>query len=89
MNSEAFPITEEMAWREIRQGTYRVDLWEQAVVQSQGDPEQARQAYVTLRTRAICHEMSHFLASHIRQALAEDTQWPPDFKSARDLGRRS
>ena len=39
MNYEAFPITEEMAWREIRQGTYRVDLWEQAVVQSQGDPE--------------------------------------------------
>ena len=89
MHSEASPISEEMAWREIRQGTYRVDIWEQAVAQSQGNPMRARETYVALRTQVIRKEMNHFLASHIRQALAEDTQRPPDFKSARDLGRRT
>ncbi|MEY2657616.1 MAG: hypothetical protein RLZZ395_1358, partial [Pseudomonadota bacterium] len=37
MNSDPSKITEDMAWQEIRQGTYRVDLWEQALSQSSND----------------------------------------------------
>jgi hypothetical protein len=89
MNADTAPVTEEMAWREIRQGTYRVDIWERAVAQSQGDPVHAREAYIQLRTQAIRHDVGRLLAKHIRSALAQESPRPPDFTSARDLGRKS
>jgi hypothetical protein len=87
MNPDASKITEDMAWREIRQGTYRVDVWEQALAESKGDAALAREAYIRLRTQTIRTDMGKMLARHIRTALAEDERRPPDFKSARDLGR--
>jgi hypothetical protein len=88
MNPDASNISEDMAWREIRQGTYRVDIWEQALAEAQGDPIQAREAYIRLRTQTLRTDMGRMLAQHIRAALSEDERRPPDFKSARDLGRR-
>jgi hypothetical protein len=87
MNPDASKITEDMAWREIRQGTYRVDVWEQALAESKGDAALAREADIRLRTQTIRTDMGKMLARHIRTALAEDERRPPDFKSARDLGR--
>lgn len=86
MNTSASLVTEDMAWREIRQGTYRVDVWEQALAQSQGDAVLAREAYIRLRTQSIRQDMGRFLAQHIRQAIQQDAPRAPDFKSARDLG---
>lgn len=82
-------ITDEMAWQEIRQGTYRVDLWEQALMQSHGDASLAREAYIRLRTQTLRHDVGRLLAGHIRQALADDAPRRTDFKSARDLPRKS
>jgi hypothetical protein len=64
MNSDPSKITEDMAWQEIRQGTYRVDLWER-------------------------QDVGRLLAGHIRQALADDAPRRADFKSARDLERKT
>jgi hypothetical protein len=88
MSPDASKITEEMAWQEIRQGTYRVDLWEQALLQSQGNATQAREAYIRLRTQTLRHDVGRLLAGHIRQALAQDQPRRADFKSARDLKRK-
>ena len=89
MTPDASNISEDMAWREIRQGTYRVDVWERALAESKGDTALAKEAYIRLRTQTIRTDMGRMLAQHIRAALAEDEQRPADFKSARDLGRRS
>ncbi len=89
MTTDPTRITEEMAWQEIRQGTYRVDLWEQALSQSQGDAVTARGAYIRLRTQTLRQDVGRLLAGHIRQALAADTPRRADFKSARDLGRKT
>lgn len=89
MRPDTSLITEDMALQEIRQGTYRVDVWERAVAQSQGDRVRAREAYIQLRTQSMRHDIGSFLARHVRQALAEDQPRPADFKSARDLERRT
>ena len=89
MRADASRITEDMAWQEIRQGTYRVDVWEQALADSSGDAAQAREAYIRLRTQSLRQDVARFLAGRVRQALADDNPRPPDFLSARDLGRRS
>jgi hypothetical protein len=88
MSTDASKITEEMAWQEIRQGAYRVDLWEQALLQSQGDAAQAREAYIRLRTQTLRHDVGRLLAGHIRQALSQDQPRRADFKSACDLKRK-
>ena len=88
MASDPSKITEEMAWQEIRQGTYRVDLWEQALAQSSHDVALAREAYIRLRTQSLRHDVGRFLAGHIRQALAQDAPRRVDVKSARDLKRK-
>jgi hypothetical protein len=89
MEAHPIKITEDMAWQEIRQGTYRVDLWEQALAQSQGVATRAREVYIQLRTQALRHDVGRLLAGHVRKALAADAPQRPDFKSARDLGRKS
>jgi len=88
MSADAPLISEDMAWREIRQGTYRVDIWERALAQSDGDSLRAREAYIQLRTQSIRHDMGRVLAQHIRSALAENKPRVPDFKSAQDLKRQ-
>jgi hypothetical protein len=89
VSTDPSPITEAMAWQEIRQGTYRIDLWEQALGQSHGDAATAREAYIRLRTQALRHDVGRLLAGHIRQALATDAPRRADFKSVRDLGQKS
>lgn len=88
MSTEPFTLTEEMARRAIRQGKYRVDLWEQALGQSAGDTSLARAAYVRLRTQVLRHDVGCLLAGPIRQALASDAPRRMDVKSARDLRRQ-
>ena len=89
MNSDPSKITEDMAWQEIRQGTYRVDLWEQALRHSSHDTAMARETYIRLRTQTLRQDVGRLLAGHIRQALADDAPRRADFKSARDLGRKT
>ena len=89
MTSDPSKFTEDMAWQEIRQGTYRVDLWEQALAQSQGDATRAREVYIQLRTQTLRHDVGRLLAGHVRKALAADAPQRPDFTSARDLERKS
>jgi hypothetical protein len=89
MSPDPSKITEDMAWQEIRQGTYRVDLWEQALSQSSNDASVAREIYIRLRTQTLRHDVGRLLAGHIRKALADGTPRRADFKSARDLERKT
>jgi hypothetical protein len=85
MTDKALTLPEQLAWREIQQGTYHADLWEKALAESQGDKALARAAYIRLRTTTIQGDLGRLMAKHIRAAVAEDLKRPADFKSVKDL----
>jgi hypothetical protein len=87
MNDKALSLPEQLAWREIQQGTYHADLWQKALAEARGNQVLAREAYIRLRTASIQGGIGQLMARQIRSAVAEDDKRPPDFKSHRDLGR--
>jgi hypothetical protein len=88
MNSPQRALPEELALREIEQGTVRLDLWERALSTSQGNKSLAKTTYIRMRTESIQADLGKMLAKHVRSALAKDANRPADFKSARDLGKK-
>ena len=87
MSDKTLSLPEQMAWREIQQGTCHVDVWEKALAQAQGNTVLAREAYIQLRTASIQGGIGQLLARQIKAAVAEDAKRPPDFKSTKDLGK--
>jgi len=88
MNTQKRALPEELALREIEQGTVRLDLWQQAISSAGGDKALARSTYIRLRTESIQGDIGYLMAKHIRSALAKDARRAPDFKSARDLSKK-